>query len=451
MEKYGGPNWNYEKIKAEYLRMENYTGPVTGVFGTTGEVSICESPVVPNITSQPFINATKVVYPNYIQGQGINQQTTGSATSFQLTMQSLGGENFIREWSASAHLGENVVNKQGRGVAGRKLRVVSIAFVDKLIFHPIHSKRAIGVRYIGNDAREHVIYANKEVIISAGVYGSPTFLLRSGVGNCTELSAFGIPCVENNVYVGSNLHDHVSFQVMFTAPPELAAGLSPRLLIQRRLVEGRILSKLASAYTDYSITNETQPDTKLLFLSLPPLSGLAALLNFNSTSATTLPIFSISPVLYRAKCNGKVSLISTNPTSYPKINHNYLCDPHDYNWTVAMFRDIQKIIDQLSANDSRYRSVYPTKEIIEDDVALGNAISSLVSGYSHPTGSCRMAPRDDVNRGVVNGDLCVYGLQNVRVADASIFAIAPSGNTQAPIYAMAGRAAEIIKSTKCTQ
>jgi len=173
-------------------------------------------------------------------------------------------------------------------------------------------------------------------------------------------------------------------------------------------------------------------------------------MNLNNDLASTLPIFSISPVLLRGKCNGKVSLVTTNPIAYPKIDHNYLCDPDDMEWTRQMFLDISRIIDELAKNDSRYQAVYPTKDMIENDQVLQTVISSFTSGYSHPTGSCRMAPRDDTNRGVINGNLCVYGIQNVRVADASIFFTPPSGNPQAPIYALAGLAADIIKSTKCS-
>eukprot|EP00026_Physarum_polycephalum_P004477 Phypoly_transcript_04498.p1 GENE.Phypoly_transcript_04498~~Phypoly_transcript_04498.p1 ORF type:complete len:696 (+),score=102.67 Phypoly_transcript_04498:58-2145(+) len=451
VEKYGGPNWNYETIKAEYLRSENYTGPISGAFGTDGELDIVQTPTISTVTTQPFITAAQVLYPTYTPGRGINIDPFSSSTSYQITVKNLGGgeDDVIREWSATAHLGEDVVDKQGNGVYGRKLQVVSVAFVSQLIFHPVQTTRAIGVQYIGDDSQVHVIYANKEVILSAGAYNSPTVLLRSGVGNCTELSALNIPCVANNEYVGANLHDHVNFNVALTTPPELAVGLNQRLYVQAHMVEGRIKSKFADKYTDYSVTSETQPDTKFFWLASSGLSGAAALQNFNSTSAG-LPIFSISPTLVRSKSIGKVSLVSTNPTAAPKIEHNYLSDPDDYSWTVSMYRDIIQIIDELAKVDPRYKAVYPSKEIVEDDKALATVISSLVGGYNHPTGSLRMAPRDNVNQGVVDGNLCVYGLDNVRVADASVFYNSPSGNTQAPTYALAGRAADIIKSTRCS-
>jgi len=287
--------------------------------------------------------------------------------------------------------------------------------------------------------------ANREVIISAGVYGSPAILMRSGVGNCSELSNHNISCREDNVFVGANLQDHMSAKIMFSIPNSTVSALTSWLNLRNsigQLLNARFISNSAGAFTDPEVSSTVQPDTKIaLDIARRPFNEIGNLYDLNWDRA----LLEMTAVQLRTKCKGKVSLASANPTAYPVIKSNYLCHEDDVTWAREMFRSLIKIVDLMSENDTNYQVVFPPKSMVSNDAELQRVVRTLSQSYLHPAGTCRMAPRDNINQGVLNGDLQVHGLKNVRVCDASVFATVPSSNLQAAIYALAGRAVEIIK------
>jgi choline dehydrogenase len=370
-------------------------------------------------------------------------------------MQNLSGI-YRRESSSTAHLGSSIVTPQGQGVGGRKLWIFSESIVSRLIFHDSRKTTVIGVEYFTLN-QSYVVYANEEVIVSAGVYGSPTLLMRSGVGNCTQLSQLGINCVFNSPYVGTNLQDHLRVQLAIRVPFQFFYDLLLAfpgevfpLNTDGHFLEGRIFTAFANLYTDYNVSNVTQPDTKFTALitsnlPYPELETLYNLIWLDDPPLQT-PIFELAPVLLRPKCTGSVQLASTNPGAYPLILSNYLCHPDDLNWATRMFQDLANITNLLMANNSAFQAVFPTLDMINNTASLQRLVTAISTSYRHPAGSCRMGDLNTDRRGVVDGNLCVHGLKGVRVVDASVFPSIPSANLQASVYALSSNAYRLITS-----
>jgi len=282
--------------------------------------------------------------------------------------------------------------------------------------------------------------------------------MRSGIGNCTELSTHNITCKENNIYVGSNLQDQLRVQIYVRYPLSIVpaiAGWSAGGNIDGHLMEGRVRSPNASQYTDYTVTSETQPDMKITILASPnyPNADLVALFNLNWFTGVTvlqLPILEIAPVLLRPFCKGKVVLASPHVAVPIQIYSNFLCHPNDKDWARDTIKNfVVNITDQLNSIDPTHVAVFPTKDMVTDPVQLERLLTYLPTSYRHPVGTVRMALRNSMDQGVVSGSLCVYGVENLRVVDASVFPINPSSNPTAAIYALAGRAVELIKAAPC--
>jgi len=157
----------------------------------------------------------------------------------------------------------------------------------------------------------------------------------------------------------------------------------------------------------------------------------------------------ISPSLLRPKCTGNVKIVSNLPTVHPQINENYLCHNDDLEWAKQSARDSIAMVDKLREFDTEYEALFPTKAMVNNSTQLSNIVKVLVKTNRHPLGTLRMGAQDNIQRGVLDGNLCVRGLQNVRVVDSSVFPAGLSCNIQAAVYAMAGKAVSLIQSTKC--
>jgi len=460
MEKAGGPQWSYENVLPILQAQENYTGVVAlSSLGTRGDIDISDSTTLPASIASPIFAAAQAIYPQFTEISNLNADVLeGISTTLQLTMQKLENGNYIRESSSTAYLDPSVNTNTGVGKNGRKLRIVSESFVTNLIFHPLYPTQVIGADYLLNSHKLRVL-ARKEVILSGGTYNSPSILMRSGVGNCTTLAALNISCVFDSPYVGSNLQDHMRVQVEVSFPTSIIPALAATLEqpnANGNIMEGRMSTSSAPVYTDPSISKQIQPDTKVVisYSSSVPDAAIPVLYNLNWVNAnmvpTRTPVIEFAAVLLRPKCTGVLNLASAHPIHSPQILHNYLCDPDDVNWAKERIQEFMNIASEMQrvdpTNAAAYANLYPTESMVNDTATFERILPVLASGYRHPTGTLKMSDFNSVDQGVVSGNLCVHGLQGVRVVDASIFPQMPSSNPQARVYTIAGVAYNLIQS-----
>ncbi len=325
------------------------------------------------------------------------------------------------------------------------LSVKTDVLVERVVFE---GKRAIGVDYIEDGVSKRAT-ARAEVILSAGAVNSPKLLKLSGIGPAAELNAMGIPVVHANEGVGSHLQDHLGISYFFRAteptmnsvlgtwPGRIAAGL--RFLLTRKGALSLSVNQIGGLVrTDPSLN---RPNIQLYF---NPMS-------YSTTYAGKRPLlkpdrwpgFIIGFNSCRPTSLGRIELAGTDPHLAPRIQPNYLTSNRDVEDIVAGARLIGRI--QETASMRKLISGDPVFDVTKatDDEIVADFKKRSGSIY-HPCGTCRMAPEDD--QGVVDPTLRVYGVEGLRVADASIFPNITSANTNAPSILVGHKAAQILTS-----
>jgi choline dehydrogenase-like flavoprotein len=305
------------------------------------------------------------------------------------------------------------------------LEIRDFVFVERLVFE---GDRAVGVEVVRNGVRE-TIRAEREVIVSAGAYQSPVLLMLSGIGPAADLGVFGIQ-VREDLPVGENLQDHCMVNVNYlTDEPGLFGIFTPENFA---LLESEGRGPLTSNYPEaggYFTTRSglPAPDVEFHFaaapffdegLSPPPDNGYA-----------------FGPVIIKPTSRGKVGLRTPMPDSKPTVRCNFLTTDEDRASMLAGVRIALEIAAQapLTAIAREPLSV-PASDSEKDVFDWVERASQTVY---HPTSTCAMGS-------VVDSELRVYGVEGLRVVDASVMPTITRANTNAATIMIAEKAADMI-------
>ena len=158
--------------------------------------------------------------------------------------------------------------------------------------------------------------------------------------------------------------------------------------------------------------------------------------------ATADPGVNSTVCIIRPTSRGSVHARSTDSKAFPKIVHNYLSTDHDRDLAIEGFKLQRKIYQSDAFSPHATYEIVPGEGVQTDEEILDFWKTEGMSVY-HPVGSSKMGPAEDPNA-VVDNELRVHGIDGLRIADASIFPLLPSGNTHAPTVAVAERAADLI-------
>lgn len=314
------------------------------------------------------------------------------------------------------------------------LSVFTKSQVARLLFR---GDRVVGVEMLNG----HRVLANKEVILCAGAIQSPQLLMLSGVGDESALKKLGIVPQAHLPGVGRNLQDHlditqvveaaapVTFSTSFGAMLKNAAHL-PEFLFANR---GPLTNNVAEAggFASSSLAG-AHPDIQFHFTSAPLFEhGLKKERGYG---------YSLHACALRPKSRGEITLVSRNPKDLPRIQPNYLAESEDLQVLVEGFEMAREILEQEDLKRYQKRLWSPGKSL-----SKRKAIESFVRQHAetiyHPVGTCKMGRDDDA---VVDAELRVRGVDGLRVVDASIMPTLISGNTNAPVIAIAEKAADLI-------
>jgi choline dehydrogenase len=301
-------------------------------------------------------------------------------------------------------------------VLGRNnLDVVTDALVHRLT---VRDGRCTGVEYsVGPEMFTAVSRA--EVVLSAGTVGSPLLLLRSGIGPRAQLRDFGIDVLLDLPGVGQNLIDHPQTTVVYSAARPIPPGVNNHA------------EALGQIRSDPTLD---APDLQILFIDVPLRApGLAG--------PDQGYAIGVTPMLPRSR--GSVQLTGPQPDAAPRLDPNFLADPHDADVMVAGLRIARAIGRSTALASWRGAEALPGPQVPDDDASLRAYLGTNLRTYHHPVGTCRMG-MDDL--AVVDTDLRLHGLSGLRVVDASVMPTIPSANTNATVYAIAERAAALLQS-----
>ncbi|KAF2009286.1 GMC oxidoreductase [Aaosphaeria arxii CBS 175.79] len=451
----------------EHLGLENLD-PSRG--GSKGPVQVCYPNESENPLPHVWIETLEKL--GYV---GTGDPFHGDAKGVFTLPATIDAQNRERSYSGSAYL-LPVKNKPN-------LTIIIGAIVQKVLLTGSDPNViATGVQYL-KDSKLITAICKREVIISAGALNSPKILELSGIGNAQLLSEHGIHPVIDNPNIGENLKDHIYTGLSF----EVRDGVDTLDDLYRQ--DPTKIQEVMKAYatdrtgpltaTIYSFAFITLPEDvgeelirkldldaqgsdvnqrcslgKVLLKSAQPTASLyayAAQGNFTGAplkDADLLPnnFYSIDCGLLQPLSTGSTHIRSADPSATPLLDPRYLTHPLD-----------KEIISQHMMLISRIANTTPLKYLLKtrgarnaeapqdiaDPIALKKYVSQTVQSSGHFMGTCAMLPRED--GGVVDTRLKVWGTRNLRVVDASIFPIPTTGLPMATVYAVAEKAADIVK------
>ena len=418
----GNPGWGWQDVLPWFIRAEGNERLGGDLHGQTGPLNVADLRD-PNPFSQRFVEAgVQAGLPRTDDFNGASQEGVGL---YQVTQ-----KNGERHSAAKAYL---------TPVRSRpNLHVFTDTTVDRVGLNEgrvrtVHALRA---------GQPLTLTARREVVLSAGAFGSPAILMRSGLRPAAHLQALGIAMQRDLPGVGADLHDHPD--VVLVAPVRqgrdlfgLSLGGAWDVLRDvrqwRQLRRGRLTTNFAEAGAFLrSQEGLRQPDVQLHFVVAQLVNHGLELVGGHG--------FSLHVCALQPRSRGTVRLRDASPHSTPLIDPQFLSDPQDLQTLMRGVRRARQILAQpaLAAQGEEWaRSAQA-----QSDAELEDWIRENADTIYHPVGTCRMGMDPQA---VVDAQLRVHGVPGLRVVDASVMPRIVSGNTNAPTIMLAERAADFMR------
>jgi choline dehydrogenase-like flavoprotein len=475
-EELGNPGWGWNGLLPYFRKSTTFTPPsrqAAEKWNMTWDLSVYgQGPVSVTIPEfqypdmAPMRDAWKRV-DGVTEGRDIGE---GAGPGLYWAPLTIDAKNRTRETARSAYY-DPVMSRHN-------LNLLTGYTVDEILLKGL---RATGIRITSRaDNSTSEVFASKEVILAAGAIQTPQLLQRSGLGPKDILKAAGITVKKDIPGVGANLQDHATIPMTFTLSNQTFP--TPDTIATNTTYN-------ATVWEEYE-TNKTGPiaggsSSSSISLSLPQLTSLAlsiakklleqkassylptyytkplirgfeaqrrVLVNqytSNSTSVTagaaTGNGFSFT-ILLKPASRGTVTLDPKSPSGFPIVQYNTLMNPSDASLLLAAFK--QKRTYWTLPELARFLPVEATPGTqYQTDSEILTALSKdgfLLPGLAHPSCTCAMMPEE--LGGVVGPDLRVYGVQGLSIVDASVMPMIPSSPLQGTVYAVAEKAADLIKA-----
>lgn len=290
------------------------------------------------------------------------------------------------------------------------------------------------------------IFATKEVLISAGVFGSPQLLMLSGIGPKAHLQDKGIETLVDLPAVGENLQDHLEchIQIETKEPVSLNKELQPHRILMAGLKWFGFKKGVASVNQchvgAFLKSEESISHADIQFHFFPLFFDK----NWIPQPTTYGYRLGVGPM--RPSSRGHVKLRSLNIEDQPLIEPNYMSTQKDWEIMRRAMRLGHQLLSQEAFKKFHYREDTPAIDM-NDDNELDDFIRKDASSAYHPCGTCKMGHESDTSA-VVSPELKVKGLGNLRIVDASVIPSLPSANINATTIMIAEKASDIILKTK---
>lgn len=422
----GNNGWSFQDLLPYFIKAEHNHTIKSELHGQSGPLQVNEL-MQPSPVNHYFLRAC------HEQGVAANTDINGTyqeGCRFAQVTQHQGERCSAAKAYITPHLNRT------------NLTVITKAQVNRLI---LQNKQITAVEVIINNKRQQLV-ANKEVLLSAGAINSPKLLMLSGIGNKDELDKHRIPVQHTLTGVGKNLQDHLTVVPLYrakTSDGTFGISLNGGVSIASNTYQwfkkrrGLLTSNFAESHAFITLYPDSPaPDVQLEFV--------IALVDEHSRKPHWGHGYSVHASLMRPKSRGKITLSNNDPNSPPLIDPNYLDHPDDLITLLAGLKKTLTILESAAFNDIKGDMIYPLDK--ENDEQLIAFIRQTADTEYHPVGTCKMGTRNDA-LAVVDNQLKVYGINNLRVVDASVMPTIITGNTNAAVIAIAEKAADLIKAS----
>lgn len=446
----GGETWSYRHVLPYYRRAQNHQEGEDAYRGVDGPLGVRRkyTPAVAEINAAFVEAGIQAGYPRTDDMNGFQQEGFGF---MDMTVMPDGN----RASAAAAYL-RPLLKPQSSGdaEAASRLNVSTNRTAVRLLFE---GQRAVGVETVGrwnsSDVVQH--FAGEEVILCSGAVGSPGLLNLSGIGDAAELEALGIEVRHNLPEVGKNLQDHLEFYVQYLSePPSLypysatfsnLGALSPYAFRRPHYavktgIEWLLQGIGIGASNHFEVggfirskPGVPHPDIQYHFIPAIVVGQLEILPKhgFQAHCGTMRPT-----------SRGTVKLASADPNAMPLIDPNFLATQKDVEDQRAGFRHTVEILEQQALAKITKERYSPAPDFdIEDDDAVDAWIRAHSHSGYHLSCTCAMGR-------VVDAQGRVFGLEGLRIADASIMPSMTSGNLNAPTIMLAEKIADAISGSQ---
>jgi len=397
----GNPDWGFDAILPYLKKSEDYLGPRSEYRGVGGPVPVMDLPK----------DRRSAAAEAFVAGAG--ERGFDTDWDFNGERQE-GGAGFIQSSTTRDFKRASAFTAYIDPIRERpNLTVQTNSHAGRLLFE---GSRAVGVEY-RQDGQTRQARATAEVIVSMGPLNSPKLLMHSGIGSAEQLKQFDIPVRVDLPGVGENFQDHLNVRMCW---------------------ESKIEQKIPMIICESSLFTHTRagvpaasPDLQLFFggFAFPGLG-----VEFNRG-------FALVPVVCRPQSVGRVTLRSTDPAEPLDIHANYLTSDYDMQVLLAGIKLGREIVQTHAFDEMRGRELIPGPDIGEGEQKLRAYIKQTCITDWHPSGTCKMGLD---KMAVVDPRLRVYGVDGLRVIDASIMPSVVSGNLQASIFMIGEKGADMI-------
>ncbi|MCB4770042.1 GMC family oxidoreductase N-terminal domain-containing protein [Ancylobacter sp. Lp-2] len=309
----------------------------------------------------------------------------------------------------------------------------------------LEGHRAVGIAY-RQDGVARTARAHGEVILSAGAIGSPQILMLSSIGPGAELAGHGIGVALDRPGVGANLQDHLQLRLIYKVHGANTLNERTHSLIGKAsmALEYALFRRgpLTMAPSQLGLFTRSRPDKERADIEfhVQPLS-----LGKFGEKLHPFPAFTMSVCNLRPSSRGDVRLTSADPTAPPAIRPNYLATEEDRQVAADSLRVARRIVKRPALASLRPEEFLPGPAVGDDEDSLVRAAGEIGTTIFHPVGTAKMGlPSDPL--AVVDERLRVFGIEGLRVVDASVMPTIVSGNTASPTMMIAEKAAAMIRA-----
>ncbi|MFE1573297.1 GMC family oxidoreductase [Comamonas odontotermitis] len=424
----GNPGWSYDEVLPYFKRSETFVdGGDPALRGHSGSLKVT-LPHWPHPVCEAFLQgAQELGMPLNPDYNGASQQGAGY---FQRTIN--------RGWRVSTSAAF-LRPAQRRS----NLRVVTGAQVQRI---RIADAAATGVEYVQAGV-QRMVHARREVIVCAGAINTPKLLMLSGIGDGHRLRELGMETHAHLPGVGQHLKDHFSIRLVARVRNAVTINelaRAPRLWGQAAdWLRGKpnilALSPSVVHWFWQSQPGLKRPDLQGVFSPASYREGYVGMLD-------RFPGMTCGVWQHRPKSMGSVSLACANPWADPVVQPHYLDDEEDRQTLVRGVRIARTLLQTQALAPFRESETMPGAQVQSDDEILDFIYRYGVSSY-HVNGTARMGPRSEAGA-VVDAQLRVHGVRNLRVVDASVMPEIPSANTCATTMMIGEKGAEMIRSAR---